>query len=930
MLELKLYGKPRVQHGETALAISLKKSEAVLYYIAYQGRVTRDELIDLIWQETDVNTSRKNLRNCLYRLKKDLDEDVFLNPSKNIIEINTDKVNIDLGDMQAFIQNYTGNFLEGFVLAESPSFEAWVRDVNQSLKQKYAKVGRQQIEIYCSERKWDEAIEITMTLLKIDPYDERLTREIMRYYAELGHYNAIMNQYESLKQRLSEDLGVTPEKDTMTCYFKLLNQRMQAMPEKQLFERRDELAAITETLDNIIIVGEAGVGKTALMDAAVAKAESSNFTLKVSCYQTEMNFNLKIWDEILNGLYTEFQKKLKIPGQVLQILARTFPSFMFYTETQLTENTGSLNFSFIEKIVCDIVTASAKLKPLTLYIEDMQWMDGTSMRLLTQVLLKCPQIRLLGTARNEFTNDFDLMRKTLTSYKKLKWMILSRFDKEASFRFMTYLNDVKLSTAQMDKLYEESEGNAFFIVELLRLSPEQWGDSKLEDLIGARFLGLEPESEKILHLLVPFFDYAQYEMLRDLYSGDEEQLLNALGMLKNRYLIQEVTLEHGLAYRFTHHKLRTYLYETMDRMKLKLLHKRVAEAWRQKLALSGVDIFIYQRLMYHYQASDETALYLEYYLKYLETYFDFSHELYPEMMTKSVEVIDDQPELRFSMLNKLIRKAELQNIDVTAQSNKYHLMYGRYLIRQGYYDVGLREIQTLIESAKQIGDENLLFKGYVQKIYHAIQIVDHKSILESVERMEALNPSEKRKAMLCRFKGIYEMMIGQHEQARAYFMESVQIFESLNDRSRYSLNIAAAYNYISEAFRDEKEFDLALQNVEKAIEICMDGNILRGLSIFNTNAGIIAYQMGNRQKAKSYLQAALASYEQIDTLWRRGDAEAYLGLMCLESNEVHMATAYLNKAVEHAEKIENPNTLAIIEQLKQQIEDYHRNNQNKA
>ena len=103
--------------------------------------------------------------------------------------------------------------------------------------------------------------------------------------------------------------------------------------------------------------------------------------------------------------------------------------------------------------------------------------------------------------------------------------------------------------------------------------------------------------------------------------------------------------------------------------------------------------------------------------------------------------------------------------------------------------------------------------------------------------------------------------------------------------------------------------------VERAIELCRLHNMMRGSSIFNTHAGIIAYDMENQTLAKSYFEEALKNYETVDTLWKRSEAEAYLGIILLKNGHEERGRDYLAKAKEHAHMMGTPETLKLIENL---------------
>ena len=109
--------------------------------------------------------------------------------------------------------------------------------------------------------------------------------------------------------------------------------------------------------------------------------------------------------------------------------------------------------------------------------------------------------------------------------------------------------------------------------------------------------------------------------------------------------------------------------------------------------------------------------------------------------------------------------------------------------------------------------------------------------------------------------------------------------------------------------------DDALVYVERAIELCRFHNIMRGSSIFNTNAGIIAYGMGKMDLAKSYFEEALKNFETVDTLWRRSEAEGYLGVILIQSGHEAAGRHYLENARKHAMIMGTPETLKLIESL---------------
>ena len=212
-------------------------------------------------------------------------------------------------------------------------------------------------------------------------------------------------------------------------------------------------------------------------------------------------------------------------------------------------------------------------------------------------------------------------------------------------------------------------------------------------------------------------------------------------------------------------------------------------------------------------------------------------------------------------------------------------------------------------------DEEMLFKAYVQWFYYLIQTEKVSDMDAVILKMSKLKRSPKNDAVMKRLMGIGSLMAGRYEEARVHFSDSISCFENLGKVGRYVLNIAASYNYISEAYRRQNRLDEALEMVERAIELCRLHNMMRGSSIFNTHAGIIAYNMDNQILAKAYFEEALKNYETVDTLWKRSEAEAYLGMILLKNGHEERGRVYLSKAKEHARMMGTPETLKLIENL---------------
>ncbi len=927
-IALHLFGKPSLKIDEQSIEISLKKSEAMLYYIAYEKRVTRDELVSIIWSDIEQQTAKKNLRNSLYRLKKDMDTELFICPNKHVIELNSVSgltLDVDEND-DYFLAHYKGKFIETFSLRESEDYERWRQSVEMSLNQKYLKLAAIAIKTLLEEKKVAEALAIAQVMKKIDDFDESVARTLMSIYFHLGQYKQITEIYTGLKTLLDEEMGIQPDKVTRDHYYSLIYTPHESKTEGlRTFGRHSETAQIEKLLHqtalgqnrhSLIIMGEAGVGKSKLLEESVLRYEESFKRLKMTCYPAESTYAYKAWNDVFSQLSTLIEEaKIELPIFTKQVLVKFFPGFDAWTGNDYLENTESINADYLEKLSAKLFERLLKTKRLILYIDDLQWMDPLSLKLLLSLVNHVDGFVFVATLRNEYSEAMDHFIAQLYKYDRIVTIPLERFTREESYAFMDFLADKRIDAPLKERIFEESEGNAFFIVEgTVALAQENSDRSyRFKGILDSRFIGIERNEMKLLVIAAMFFDALDFEMLRTLYTIDEDLLLEYIQVLKRRFILKEIESDETIKLQFTHHKLREHVYAQTPMAKKKILHNRIGGILEDKLIGDQRDILLYQKLIYHYSSAGNTVKHLTYYLKVLKAYFDFSHELYPELVSNVPFAMDQSPEDTFNELETMFLKlSEDEAMELRVQ---FMHMKARYYIRQGRYTEGMSLIESLIEISLQMQDEEMLFKSYVQWFYYLIQTDQVDEMGTLMGKIHVLKRSPKNDAVALRLMGISSLMACRYEEARVFFTESIQSFENLGKVGQYVLNIAASYNYISEAYRRQNRMDDALVHVERAIELCRLHNIMRGSSIFNTNAGIIAYGMGKMERAKSYFEEALKNFETVDTLWRRSEAEGYLGVILIQSGCEASGRQYLEKAREHALIIGTPETLKLIENL---------------
>lgn len=925
---IKLFGLPEIALDGKPVTLALKKSEAMLYYIAYEQKITRDSLVGLMWSDLPLEVAKKNIRNSLYRIKKDLGFDVFTHLSKHIIAMSQEVAYLcdAHGDDDAFLKTYKGHFLEGFYVKDSERYNAWRFETEQMLNQKFARLAKQALQGLLDKGEADRACEVALTLRRMDPYDEEAVRWLMRIHDYQGQYKQVTEVYAELKALLEEDMGIKPDAVTRQLYYEMLQRRAtEQLSRESLFGREQEMDRLTAAMNGflkrgtprmMVIEGEAGIGKTKLLGEVISQLGQRLQMFHGCCYWVEEGYAYKVWNGLLGDIYSSVRgKKGDMPVEALATLSKIFPSVVDDVSTVRMANIETLKLEYIENLICQWFIDMTAAQPMLLVIDDIQWMDERSMTLLLGVLLRVEGLACIATRRK---SESDKMRHFLMQLEKkqlLETISLQRFSDEKTCEFLVHMVGDGIRKQDRDAIVKASEGNPFFILEYANLYLRQDGSAltRVKNVIEARLLEVSPEALKVLTLLAMFFDGVTFQNLNDLYSKDVDALVALLDELKAKDFIFEHETSEDSRFDFTHQKLREHLLERTPPSMRRVLHNRIALLLEGTLKMDNLDIYVLQNVIYHYKNGKNTIKHLQYALLYLSEFFDFSHELYPEARKHFTGFANDAPDQYFQEVEHLLDKASED--EAAAYRAQYVYLRARYHIRNGDYADGLKCIDTLESLCQRLNDDVFRFKALVQRVYYYIQTEQTQELHAMLTQMASLPKTPKQEAVYYRYCGIEKMYSSDFQTARAFFKASLRAFEALNDDSRYALNMAACYNYISETYMKEKNYARAFEDVQKAIDICARYGIFRGQSIFRTNAGILCYEMGAAEKAKKYLQEALEYFDKIDSLWRRSEAEGYLALIALEGGDIEEGSRLLELAKAHAYKMHSPVAIRLMEML---------------
>ncbi|WP_125152784.1 AAA family ATPase [Clostridium rectalis] len=961
----KLFSTPSVTKDGKEILFPYNKVKALFYYLLVNKQASRDELAGMLWSEEEEPIAKKNLRNAIYKIKKSFDGEVITSPKKSIVMLNPE-VNIEtdvdiflnLKDDEKLIDTYTGEFLQGFYVKNAEEFENWTMKMRDQFKETYVDKLYEQIQIKSKNKEKSNIEKYAKLLIEVDEFDERAYRILMEFYKVNRSYGKVLEIYNKLSELLDKELGITPDEQTKEIFNEVLdiiNSKENKAIENEnnffygrcneirLLEKNFKQFVNNEDGKSIIITGEAGIGKTALKEKFLENMDEDVYVFESSCYQVEKEYLLKTWSSIISKLAQTIENEnISIPSIWKSIISNIFPEFHKNNDgsnIKLIENIDTLKYEVVGDVLVDLLRKITEKKKVVFVIEDVQWMDNMSLSLLSSIILHQydNNIIFIATCRNEYDSNVDKFITTMNNYNKILTIDLLRFTSlEAEGFIRKGLPNYDVTKELVKKIYDETEGNTFFLNEYLNVIKSN-GDinimsAKMQDVLKSRFVYISLEGKKILNIASLFFDEVTINILEKLTGKDELELMDIIEELENKFILKEINNNGKISFKFTHQKLREFVYIKQSDARKKILHNKIGRLLEKTLKNDKTDIHTYHKLIYHYSNADNETHALKYKIKSLNYYLNFSHELFPVLSnhdngSHKTAYFSKQQTIKHlkevENLLKDVKKKEGNSEDILKLEIAFLHMKGRYLIREGEYDEGTDIIQDMIEKSIEVRDRDYALEGYKQMIYYCIQTNNTDIMIKYVGL--ALNLAvecnyHKEVGILLRLKGLYKIMCGEYKDAEKLLNESINIFNVTRQvADKYSLNIAAAYNYIGEIRRFNMKFSEALNYYDKAIVICEDKKALTSLSVFNINAGQAAFDMGDYFRAKDYFERAYNLYMQFDSVWRRSIVEAFMSLLHVKDGNYNEALKYLKNADYHSQKIKNPHELGVVFRVKAEI-----------
>ncbi len=578
---------------------------------------------------------------------------------------------------------YGGDYLPGDL------YDDWATARRDSLRELWFQVAGGLAGIYEQAGQPDAAVAVLKAVGTTDLCREDLQARLMRLLAQTGRRVEALRQYQQVREALQRELELDPAPETIALYEQILRGEIGApgltpsppslvarpplagarrellapphlgLPLRRrgaLVGREAEVARLTAVLESAraghlqyaLIDGPAGAGKTRLAQHLMESAQAREMlTLTGVAYEQEATLAYGI-------LYDALQPYIQVaPEAVLRrqvgdgsdgtapragILAGVLPTLRERLPG-LAPPAADPDRLQLFAAFTDFFAALCQDWPIVLFLDDLQWADTASLELLHHLgrHLATSRLLILATRREGEEGELAATERLTEGLERAGVPVtvltlggLTRNQLRPLISNLLRADPATIPDALIAQLYAQTEGNPFFVSELVRyfrdigrLRPDSAGDtalwelveppeaagggvvplpSRVQEVLNRRIGRLSPTARTVLQVgsvLGRSFHYDELQATADLPTDD---LVTALEEL----LAARLLVEQGVRYLFTHPLVRDVVYNGLSGSRRAALHARAGAAIARLAGAAGREERAAE-LAYHYTHTANTT-----------------------------------------------------------------------------------------------------------------------------------------------------------------------------------------------------------------------------------------------------------------------------------------------------------------------------------
>jgi DNA-binding SARP family transcriptional activator len=430
-----------VDHAAPLPELLWRKHLAALVYLARSPHRTRtrEHLVGLLWGDRPEPAARHSLREAILVLRhaagdagiEATNEEVRLAEGAVVLDVDQLEAHVAAGRWTEAAQLVSGEFLEGFGVANAAAFEDWL-----GAERLHWRARSIEVLTHCSadaarRGRLDEAAELGRRALRLDGTSGAAVRAAMTALALAGERSAALDVFDGLAARLGEELGSTPDAETRSLAERIRSGRTwqvpaaEAAPRRGAESRRAPLAGREHELAQMLdawqrcrserraavgfVEGDSGVGKTRLAEELVARARLDGAAVSaVRAVPGDAAEPLAGVVGLARGGLALARGIAGAPPEALAAFTAKAPEWA----ERFPGARGAAPLAPVPALTETLRTAADE-QPLLLFLDDAHWLDAATLQALAVLLrdlAQAPVFLLITCSSGTSGEELDALR----------------------------------------------------------------------------------------------------------------------------------------------------------------------------------------------------------------------------------------------------------------------------------------------------------------------------------------------------------------------------------------------------------------------------------------------------------------------------------------------------------------------------------------
>ena len=641
MLDISLLGEVRVAIDSSLVALRSTRVLALLgFLVAHRGAPQRREYIAAqFWPDSPEPQARTNLRRELHALRAELPQvdqwlvatggtllwqlDHSCRVDVEVFETAADRAAVAwaAADTPSFrvaaadaVRAYRGGFMPAL-------YEDWALAERDRLHRRCLNLLDQLIEAERNDGSYGPAIELARRRIDLEPLEEVGYRTLLQLQALAGDRAAALQTYHRCTSVLERELGVAPDPATAAEYERLasvppttpaggrhamaptLAAKVPTSSPVRLVGRERELGLLHRRWQEAgrglagfaVITGEAGVGKSRLLDEFCSVIQRGGFdALRARCFAARGRLALAPVSEWLRSPALRAATSRLEPVWAREVDRLVPPEGTGPAARPSPMADAWQRHRFFEGLARAVLSLG---RPTLLAVDDLQWCDEHTLAWL-QLLLHLgqdhPLLVVAATRPEEVDGNAELaeMLRALRSAGQVTDVAVAPLEPRQCAELAGAVRGRALGPDEARRLYAATGGYPLLVIESVRArlldtvgtadAAEPAGGSGQPDLgpkaravLSGRIAQAGPTAREVAELAAVVGRDFTLDLLAAASDLDGDALIGAVDELWRRRIIRT---RPPAGYDFVHDLLRATAYGEISPPRRTLLHRRVADA----------------------------------------------------------------------------------------------------------------------------------------------------------------------------------------------------------------------------------------------------------------------------------------------------------------------------------------------------------------